>query len=83
MIHGFTDLQLAELAMPFFCAVHGETFFYLRIKDDMYMIKYNAMLNLVTKGIVGNRRNVVPESIANIKKVLYNVESSIWNLLIG
>lgn len=83
MIHGFTDLQLAELAMPFYCAVNGETFFYLRIKDDMYMIKYNAMLNLVTKGIVGNRRNVVPESIANIKKVLYNVESSICNLLIG
>lgn len=83
MIHGFADLQLAELAMPFYCAVNGETFFYLRIKDDMYMIKYNAMLNLVTKGIVGNRRNVVPESIANIKKVLYNVESSICNLLIG
>lgn len=83
MIHGFTDLQLAELAMPFYCAVNGETFFYLRIKDDMYMIKYNAMLNLVTKGIVGNRRNVVSESIANIKKVLYNVESSICNLLIG
>lgn len=83
MIHGFTDLQLAELAMPFYCAVNGETFFYLRIKDDMYMIKYNAMHNLVTKGIVGNRRNVVPESIANIKKVLYNVESSICNLLIG
>ena len=83
MIHGFTDLQLAELAMPFFCTVNGETFFYLRIKDDMYMITYNAMLNLVTKGIVGNRRNVVPESIANIKKVLYNVESSICNLLIG
>lgn len=83
MIHGFTDLQLAELAMPFFCAVNGERYFYLQIKDDMYMIKYNAMLNLVTKGIVGNRRNVVPESIANIKKVLYNVESSICNLLIG
>lgn len=83
MIHGFTDLQLAELAMPFYCAVNGETFFYLRIKDDMYIIKYNAILNLVTKGIVGNRRNVVPESIANIKKVLYNVESSICNLLIG
>lgn len=83
MIHGFTDLQLAELAMPFYCAVNGETFFYLRIKDDMYMIKYNAMHNLVTKGIVGNRRNVVPESIANIKKVLYNVKSSICDLLIG
>lgn len=47
------------------------------------MIKYDAIHNLVTKGIVGNRRNVVPESIANIKKVLYNVESSICNLLIG
>lgn len=83
MIHGFTDLQLAELAMPFYCAVNEERFFYLQIKDDMYMIKYNAILNLVTKGIVGNRRNVVPESIANIKKVMYNVASSICNLLIG
>lgn len=83
MIHGFTDLQLAELAMPFYCAVNGETFFYLRIKDDMYMIKYNAMLNLVTKEVVGIHRNVVPESIANIKKVLYNLENSICNLLIG
>lgn len=83
MIHGFTDLQLAELAMPFYCAVNEERYFYLQINDDMYMIRYNAMLNLVTKGIVGNRRNVVPESIANIKKVLYNVESSICNLLIG
>ena len=83
MIHGFTDLQLAELAMPFYCAVNGERYFYLQIKDDMYMIRYNAMLNLVTNGIVRNHGNVVPESIANIKKVLYNVESSICNLLIG
>ena len=83
MIHGFADLQLAELAMPFYCAVNEERFFYLRIQDDIYMIKYDAIHNLVTKGIVGNRRNVVPESIANIKKVLYNVENSICNLLIG
>ena len=83
MIHGFTDLQLAELAMPFYCAVNEERFFYLRIKDEMYMIKYDTILNLVTKGVVGNHRKVVPESIANIKKVLYNVESSICNLLIG
>lgn len=83
MIHGFSDLQLAELAMPFYCAVNGERYFYLQIKDDMYMIRYNAMRNLVTNGVVRNYRNVVPESIANIKKVLYNVESSICNLLIG
>lgn len=83
MIHGFTDLQLAELAMPFYCAVNEERFFYLRIQDDIYMIRYNAMRNLVTNGVVRNHRNVVPESIANIKKVLYNVESSICNLLIG
>ena len=83
MIHGFSDLQLAELAMPFYCAVNGERYFYLQINDDMYMIRYNAMLNLVTNGVVRNQGNVVPESIANIKKVLYNVESSICNLLIG
>lgn len=83
MIHGFADLQLAELAMPFYCAVNEERFFYLQIQDDMYMIRYNAMLNLVTNGVVRNHINVVPESIANIKKVLYNVESSICNLLIG
>lgn len=83
MIHGFTDLQLAELAMPFYCAVNEERFFYLRIQDDIYMIKYNTIHNLVTKGVVGNHRKVVPESIANIKKVLYNVENSICNLLIG
>lgn len=83
MIHGFTDLQLAELAMPFYCAVNEERFFYLRIQDDIYMIKYDNVHNLVTKGAVGNYRKVVPESIANIKKVLYNVESSICNLLIG
>ena len=47
------------------------------------MIKYDTTHNLVTKGAVGNHRKVVPESIANIKKVLYNVESSICNLLIG
>lgn len=83
MIHGFADLQLAELAMPFYCAVNEERFFYLRIQDDIYMIKYDTIHNLVTKGVVGNHRKVVPESIANIKKVLYNVESSICNLLIG
>lgn len=83
MIHGFSDLQLAELAMPFYCAVNGERYFYLQIKDDMYMIRYNVMRNLVTNGVVRNHINVVPESIANIKKVLYNVESSICNLLIG
>ena len=83
MIHGFADLQLAELAMPFYCAVNGERYFYLQIKADMYMIRYNAMLNLVTNGVVRNHINVVPESIANIKKVLYNVKSSICDLLIG
>lgn len=83
MIHGFADLQLAELAMPFYCAVNEERFFYLRIQDDIYMIKYDTIHNLVTKGAVGNHRKVVPESIANIKKVLYNVENSICNLLIG
>lgn len=83
MIHGFADLQLAELAMPFYCAVNEERFFYLRIQDDIYMIKYDTIHNLVTKGPVGNHRKVVPESIANIKKVLYNVENSICNLLIG
>ena len=83
MIHGFADLQLAELAMPFYYAVNGERYFYLQINDDMYLIRYNAMLNLVTNGVVRNQGNVVPESIANIKKVLYNVESSICNLLIG
>lgn len=83
MIHGFADLQLAELAMPFYCAVNEERFFYLRIQDDIYMIKYDTIHNLVTKGVVGNHRKVVPESIANIKKVLYNVENSICNLLIG
>ena len=83
MIHGFTDLQLAELAMPFYCAVNEERFFYLRIQDDIYMIKYDNVHNLVTKGAVGNHRKVVPESIANIKKVLYNVKSSICDLLIG
>ena len=83
MIHGFTDLQLAEFAIPFYCAVNGKRYFYLQINDDMYMIRYNAMLNLVTNGVVRNQGNVVPESIANIKKVLYNVENSICNLLIG
>lgn len=39
MIHGFTDLQLAELAMPFYCAVNEERYFYLQINDDMYMIR--------------------------------------------
>ena len=83
MIHGFADLQLAELAMPFYCAVNGERYFYLQIKDGMYMIRYNVMRNLVTNGVVRNHINVVPESIANIKKVLYNVKSSICDLLIG
>lgn len=83
MIHGFADLQLAEHAMPFYCAINEERFFYLRIQDDIYMIKYDTIHNLVSKGVVGNHRKVVPESIANIKKVLYNVENSICNLLIG
>ena len=58
-------------------------FVYLRRQDDIDMIKYDTIHNLVTKGPVGNHRKVVPESIANIKKVLYNVENSICNLLIG
>ena len=62
MIHGFSDLQLAELAMPFYCAVNEVRFFYLRIKDDLYIIKYNDIRNLVTKEVVGIHRNVVPES---------------------
>lgn len=44
MIYGFTDMQLVELAVPFFLAKSGENYFYIDIKNTTFLIRYDVIL---------------------------------------
>ena len=57
MIHGFTDMQLVELAAPLYLAKKRESLFYVEIEDATYQIEYQESLKQVKKngcGGIGN-----------------------------
>ena len=83
MIHGFTDLQIAKLAMPFFIAKSGENYFYIDIKNSTYLIRYDVILKRVNTEECRRIPNEQKISIADIKRLLYDVRNSVCNLLIG
>lgn len=49
MIHGFTDMQLVELAAPLYLAKKRESLFYVEIEDATYQIEYQESLKQVKK----------------------------------
>lgn len=53
MIHGFTDIQLVELAAPLYLAKKRESLFYVEIEDATYQIEYQESLKQVKKIDVG------------------------------
>lgn len=83
MIHGFTDLQIAKLAIPFFIAKSGENYFYIDIKNSTYLIRYDVILKRVNTEECRRIPNEQKKSIADIKRLLYDVRNSVCNLLIG
>ena len=83
MIHGFTDLQIAKLAIPFFIAKSGENYFYIDIKNTTYLIRYDVILKRVNTEECRRIPNEQKISIADIKRLLYDVRNSVCNLLIG
>ena len=83
MIFGFTDIKLAEFAIPFFFAKSGENFFYIDINVKTYLIRYDIILKKVTKEECRRIPNEKKIRMADIKKLLHDVQNSVCDLLIG
>lgn len=83
MIYGFTDMQLVELALPFYFAKSGQNFIYIDIKVTTYLIRYDVILKKVKKEECRRIPNEKKINIADIKKILRDVQISVCNLLIG
>lgn len=83
MIHGFTDMQLVELAAPLYFAKKRESLFYVKIEYATYQIEYQESLNQVKINGCRGIRNGLKKNIADIKNLLRNVQFSVCNLLIG
>lgn len=83
MIHGFTDMQLVELAAPLYLAKKRESLFYVEIEDATYQIEYQESLKQVKKNGCGGIGNGLKKNIADIINLLRNVQFSVCNLLIG
>ena len=83
MIYGFTDMQLVELALPFYFAKSGQSFFYIDIKNTTFLIRYDVILKKIEKKEWRRIPNEKKISIAAIKRLLHDVRNSVCNLLIG
>ena len=83
MIHGFTDMQLVELAMPFFYAKNGQNFFYIEINVRTYLIRYDVIHKEIKKEEYRSSPRANKITIADIKKLLREFQNSVCDLLIG
>ena len=83
MIYGFTDMQLVELAVPFFLAKSGENYFYIDIRNTTFLIRYDVILKKIEKKECRRIPSEKKISIADIKRLLHEVRNSVCNLLIG
>ena len=84
MIHGFTDMQLVELAAPlYFAKEKRESLFYVEIEYATYQIEYQESLKQVKINGCRGIRNGLKKNIADIKNLLRNVQNNVCNLLIG
>ena len=83
MIHGFTDMQLVELAAPLYLAKKRESLFYVEIEDATYQIEYQESLKQVKINGCRGISNGLKKNIADIKNLLRNVQFSVCKLLIG
>lgn len=83
MIHGFTDMQLVELAAPLYLAKKRESLFYVEIEYVTYQIEYQESLKQVKINGCKGIRNGLKKNIADIKNLLRNVQNNVCNLLIG
>ena len=83
MIHGFTDMQLVELAAPLYLAKKREGLFYVEIEDATYQIEYQESLKQVKKNRCRGIGNGLKKNIADIINLLRNVQNNVCNLLIG
>ena len=83
MIYEFTDMQLVELAVPFFLAKSGENYFYIDIRNTTFLIRYDVILKKIEKKECRRIPNEKKISIADIKRLLHDIRNSVCNLLIG
>lgn len=83
MIHGFTDMQLVELAAPLYFAKKRVSLFYVEIEYVTYQIEYQESLKQVKINGCRGIRNGLKKNIADIKNLLRDVQNNVCNLLIG
>lgn len=68
MTYGFTDMQLVELAVPFFLAKSEENYFYIDIKNTTFLIRYDVILKIIEKKECRRIPNEKKISIADLKR---------------
>lgn len=83
MLYGFSDLQFAEFAAPYYYAKNGDPVFYLKIENDMNIVEYNSSTNTTRGGGCASWQQNKIVNLSEIRKLMRGMEHSIFQLLIG
>ena len=83
VLYGFSDLQFAEFAAPYYYVLKGQNLFYIEVEGGIYMIKYNELDNLVQNEKVYSWQQNKIESLSEIRRLLRNMQQNFLDLLIG
>ena len=83
MLYGFSDLQFAEFAAPYYYVLKGQNLFYIEVEGGICMIKYNELDNFVQNEKVHSWQQNKIESLSEIRRLLRNMQQNFLDLLIG
>lgn len=83
MLYGFSDLQFAEFAAPYYYVLKGQNLFYIEVEGGICMIKYNELDNFVQNEKVYRWQQNKIESLSEIRRLLRNMQQNFLDLLIG
>lgn len=83
MLYGFSDLQFAEFAAPYYYVLKGQNLFYIEVEGGICMIKYNELDNFVQNEKVYRWQQNKIESSSEIRRLLRNMQQNFLDLLIG
>lgn len=83
MLYGFSDLQIAEFAAPYYYVLKGQNLFYIEVEGGICMIKYNELDNFVQNEKVHSWQQNKIESLSEIRRLLRNMQQNFLDLLIG
>lgn len=83
MLYGFSDLQFAEFAAPYYYVLKGQNLFYIEVEGGICMTKYNELDNFVQNEKVHSWQQNKIESLSEIRRLLRNMQQNFLDLLIG